>query len=220
MIRTSFLAIALLAGLLHQAQAAQDTCPDSVATSDGNTLNLRGLINAQGSPSAALQALRQSLSQIRAGGSCSSFANAAECNATLDLTQRGIAALEACLNATSPRNQPTKSAAARQPETLKPPAPDNPWAEKPFEPLDPAGNYEGSSCKFFTKPFIRAGGGGTNSYAIGAHVCYGTRFYRCDATGSTVGGVDVGKWKGVGPCAAFKDGTSSKFKAEVLEGGR
>ncbi|MDR7009890.1 hypothetical protein [Paraburkholderia strydomiana] len=180
-------------------------------------MNIKAFIAAHGNVAAALTAMRGALAQTEARP-CSDFLNSNACNETLELTRKSVSALEAC-NDLKPevKARPVTTPGSSSKGDNLTAAEANPWDEPKFTPADPAANHEGESCHFFTKAFLRRDGGGTNSYALGAHVCYGTRFYRCEPTGSEVGGHDSGKWKMVGPCAAFKDGTSPRFDASVIE---
>ncbi len=83
-------------------------------------------------------------------------------------------------------------------------ASENPWAPKPFKPLDPAKDYSGQSCSYFTKP-AREGDHRLNYYADNSFVCYGAKMYKCVAR----------RWESKGPCAAYQD--SKSLNAEKLE---
>lgn len=211
-----FSAVLFSLSMLSNASAGA-TCVDVVSTPSGSTMNIKAFIAAHGNVAAALTAMRGALAQTQAQP-CSNFSNSGECNETLELTRRSVSALEACNDSKGEaKTRPAATAGnSTRPDNLTAAEP-NPWDEPKFTPADPAANHEGESCHFFTKAFLRRDGGGTNSYATGAHVCYGTRFYQCEASGSEVGGQDSGKWKMVGPCAAFKDGTSPRFQASVIE---
>lgn len=84
------------------------------------------------------------------------------------------------------------------------PAAENPWAQAPFKPLDPARDYSGQSCSYFTKP-AREGDHRLNYYADNSFVCYGTKMYKCVAR----------RWESKGPCSAYQD--SKSLNAEKLE---
>jgi hypothetical protein len=60
------------------------------------------------------------------------------------------------------------------------------------QPLDPAKNYEGQGCRFFTHPPDEAH---ANTYADGASVVYGERVYQCE----------YGRWKVLYPASVLSD---------------
>lgn len=95
--------------------------------------------------------------------------------------------------------QTATAGAAGSPQTTE-----NPWAPKPFKPLDPSRDYSGQSCSYFTKP-AREGDHRLNYYADNSFVCYGAKMYKCVAR----------RWESKGPCAAYQD--SKSISAEKLE---
>lgn len=75
-------------------------------------------------------------------------------------------------------------------------------------PLDPAADYTGQSCSYFTCNAVRANGGGTNFHQNGAFIIYGKVAYQCDA----------GHWIKRGPASAWLPASENR-KAENAERG-
>lgn len=75
-------------------------------------------------------------------------------------------------------------------------------------PLDPAADYTGQSCRYFTCNAVRGDGGGINYHANGAFIIYGKVAYRCDA----------GHWSKRGPASVWLPAAENS-KAENAERG-
>jgi hypothetical protein len=105
---------ALSATLFAANAYSAEACPQIVESRAGSVFNMSAFIKDNGSPEAALDTARSSVSKIKRGGGCGIFNNVAACEETLALAGVAITALQTCIastaHTTSPRNDRAKAA--------------------------------------------------------------------------------------------------------------
>lgn len=209
------------------AQTTADECPKSVVIA-GQPYDLAGDIRAAGSAQALLAKIEQGLRELPAN--CSQFSNKYDCEATKIISRGVKAALDACLARVGTRPNappvvsPTTPSAGQSSLPSSTGVDDNvslyntddnsdgnqvfrqmAAAGKPFTPRNPQQDHTGEPCVYFTKPLVRADGGGLNAYADGSYVAYGKFYYVCKNR----------RWTSIGLSSAFVN--IHEHAAEKLE---
>ncbi|MDB5786403.1 hypothetical protein [Caballeronia mineralivorans] len=103
LVRRCLMAAGLLVVCTARTQTAS-ACPDWVTTPAGSAFNIAALIADNGSPQAALEKVRDSLSRVVKGGGCGTFVEPAACDETVELAKKAIKELERCAPASGPTN--------------------------------------------------------------------------------------------------------------------